>query len=71
MAQPPANPPVPQARSASDETIVGNVTAGNNASSTIHTDNYVPSITTPIPTGGLGTVAPEVDPNKKRNTSFF
>ena len=69
MAQPPANPPVPQARSASDETIVGNVTAGNNASSTIYTDNYVPSITTPIPTG-LGTVAPEVDPNKKRNTSF-
>ena len=69
MAQPPANPPVPQARSASDETIVGNVTTGNNASSTIHTDNYVPSITTPIPTD-LGTVAPEVDSNKKRNTSF-
>lgn len=69
MAQPPANPPLSQASSTRDEVNVGNVSAGNNASSTIHTENYVPSITTPVPTG-LGVVPAEVDPNKKRNTSF-
>ena len=69
MAQPPANPAVPQARSTGDEATVGNVSVGNSMSSSIHAENYVPSITTPAPTG-LGVAAPEVDPNKKRNTSF-
>ena len=69
MAQPPTNPAVPYARTASDDT---NITAipppvvPKEQSAATTDRNPLPS-TTPAPLVGIGGVD---DPNRKRNTSF-
>ena len=65
MAQPPTNPAVPLVRS-----VTGDVNTGNNPpseSSVDNAENIAPSITTQTATG-IGGI--DLDPNRKRNTSF-
>ena len=60
MAKTPSNPAIPHSRSA-DDTNRPTVSIINPTESAVLTENYVPSITTPIPTG-IGTVGTEADP---------
>ena len=70
MAQTPTKPAVPLARSDSDDTNTENLHSGSQTESSMaFTENNVPSITTPLPSG-TNTGGIEVDPTKKRNTSF-
>ena len=69
MAQTPANPAVPHTRPVDDTNRPTVSIVNPTESSTVVADCYVPSTTTPIPTG-VGTGGTEADPNKKRNTSF-
>lgn len=67
MAQTPVNPAIPHTIPVDDTNRPTVSIVNPTDSSAVFAEGYVPSITTPIPTGAGGA---ETDPNKKRNTSF-
>ena len=70
MAQPPTNPTVPYARSVSADMNTGNLPAVVPTETGVaNAESNVPSTTAPI-TPGIGIGGIDLDPTKKRNTSF-